>query len=201
VRKNSAAGRRRWKDHLTGHSVPRASGGDPKNFSTLDISGCPELKRICVYGSNLKTLNISKNPFLIELYENPIFHDGDDEAGEMLSCGHDSAYGLYLCVDGAVQIIAGDSISKYNDEWVNGVYYSLSGKASGATGGQWEKDKTGWWYSFHKNALAKKLYLKNTWSKIDGVWYYFDKRGYMVTGNVKIGGKMYYFKSNGVWVK
>lgn len=38
---------------------------------------------------------------------------------------------------------------------------------------------------------------KNTWRQISGKWYWFDARGYMVTGWKSIGGKWYYFQSNG----
>ena len=40
-------------------------------------------------------------------------------------------------------------------------------------------------------------YPKNTWRQISGKWYWFDARGYMVTGWKSIGGKWYYFQSNG----
>ena len=36
-------------------------------------------------------------------------------------------------------------------------------------------------------------YPKNTWRQISGKWYWFDARGYMVTGWKSIGGKWYYF--------
>ena len=60
----------------------------------------------------------------------------------------------------------------------------------------WKKNKIGWWYGD-----TSGWYAKNRWQKIDGKWYYFNARGYMVTGNVKIGGKTYLFDQNGVWVK
>ena len=40
----------------------------------------------------------------------------------------------------------------------------------------WKQEQSGWWYS-----LAGGKYLKNGWAKIDGNWYYFDKKGYAVS--------------------
>ncbi len=34
----------------------------------------------------------------------------------------------------------------------------------------------------------------------NGLWYYMNASGYMVTGRQLIGGKYYTFNSSGVWV-
>ena len=39
-------------------------------------------------------------------------------------------------------------------------------------------------------------YPKNEWMKIDGKWYYFDNRGYMVTGAWQDGR---WLSGNGTW--
>ncbi|MCR4837772.1 MAG: hypothetical protein K5897_02400 [Eubacterium sp.] len=44
------------------------------------------------------------------------------------------------------------------------------GKASG-----WKESPLGWYFS-----LSDGTILKNTWQKIDGVEYTFDKKGYLV---------------------
>lgn len=40
----------------------------------------------------------------------------------------------------------------------------------------------------------KKTYVKNSWKKIGGKWYYFDKKGYLKTGRFQVDGKYYYVK-------
>ena len=41
----------------------------------------------------------------------------------------------------------------------------------------WQQDNVGWWYSLNNGS-----YYKNTEAKINGKWYKFDDRGYMMTG-------------------
>ena len=41
----------------------------------------------------------------------------------------------------------------------------------------WKRDNVGWWYSLNNGS-----YYKNTGAYIDGKWYRFDDRGYMMTG-------------------
>ena len=41
----------------------------------------------------------------------------------------------------------------------------------------WHQDNVGWWYS-----LSNGSYYKNTGAYINGKWYRFDDRGYMMTG-------------------
>ena len=41
---------------------------------------------------------------------------------------------------------------------------------------------------------------KSQWISDGGKWYYVDANGYMVTGKYYIGGKLYSFASNGVWI-
>ena len=41
----------------------------------------------------------------------------------------------------------------------------------------WKRDNVGWWYSLNNGS-----YLKNRGVDIDGKWYRFDDRGYMMTG-------------------
>ena len=50
----------------------------------------------------------------------------------------------------------------------------------------WHQDNIGWWYSLNNGS-----YYKNTGAYIDGKYYKFDSRGYMITGwqyNVYNGG-------------
>ena len=60
------------------------------------------------------------------------------------------------------------------DAYRKGWYVSKNGdwdEKDAVTG--WRKDSTGWRY-----ILANGSYLKDTWKKIDGKWYYFHKNGY-----------------------
>ena len=41
----------------------------------------------------------------------------------------------------------------------------------------WKRDNVGWWYSLNNGS-----YYKNTGAYINGKWYRFDDRGYMMTG-------------------
>jgi len=56
----------------------------------------------------------------------------------------------------------------------------------------WIQDKTGWYY-LDKNGEKIKSKLK----AIDDVKYYFNKKGYMVTGWQEIKKKWYYFNEDG----
>ena len=44
-------------------------------------------------------------------------------------------------------------------------------------------------------------FITNTWKKIDGDWYYFDKDGFAVYGWRKIGGKVYFFDGFGKMIQ
>lgn len=74
-------------------------------------------------------------------------------------------------------------------------YYFTSGEGVMATG--WMKNSKGQKRYFYSNSgVMATGWLKNTSKNIT---YYFDTdTGYMYTGLNRIGGKLYYFKSNGV---
>ncbi len=67
-----------------------------------------------------------------------------------------------------------------------------SSSASTSSSATWKKDATGWWYK-----LPNGSYAKSTFMTIDGEIYYFNSRGYMVTGWQTIDGQKYYFTSSG----
>ena len=60
--------------------------------------------------------------------------------------------------------------------------------------GEWIQDDIGWWYEHSDGS-----YTKCDWEKIDGEWYYFDYKGYMVTGwlHLTSNNQDYYFYSDG----
>ncbi len=62
----------------------------------------------------------------------------------------------------------------------------------------WKKKGNNWQYEDGNNKIVKKK-----WMAIDGRWYYFNKKGNMVTGLKTIKGKTYYFSpaTKGQWRK
>lgn len=70
----------------------------------------------------------------------------------------------------------------------NGGNSGPNGANSNSTGA-WLKDNVGWWY-----INADRSYTINNWQQINGNWYYFDNRGYMMTGWLKspYSGKWYW---------
>ncbi|MBQ9984443.1 MAG: hypothetical protein IJP29_07620 [Lachnospiraceae bacterium] len=59
--------------------------------------------------------------------------------------------------------------------------------------------KVGENYRYTTNEAGTKYY-KNCWKKINGKYYYFNKRGYRKTGWFKYDGKKYYLNKKGVRV-
>lgn len=60
------------------------------------------------------------------------------------------------------------------------------------TTGKWFKNSYGWWFKRPDGS-----YPVSKWEKINGCWYYFDQRGYCVTGWKKLG-QWYYFNADGI---
>lgn len=61
-----------------------------------------------------------------------------------------------------------------------------------ASGGQWQQEAYGWRYTDESGEAAK-----SGWRQIDGLWYHFDRDGYMQTGWQKIGSYYYCLKDTG----
>lgn len=75
-------------------------------------------------------------------------------------------------------------------------YSSSGGKSSGGKGkfggnGKWMKDENGWWYQYEDGTFPAKtwafLLYQNQYE-----WYYFDERGYMLSGWLLMDGVWYY---------
>lgn len=71
---------------------------------------------------------------------------------------------LYENHHAATNLDIGDLV---RDEWEPVPTYTIG----------WHRDDSGWWF-----ADTSHSYLKSEWEKINGCWYYFDERGYAVTG-------------------
>ena len=56
----------------------------------------------------------------------------------------------------------------------------------------WKRDSVGWIWLDSNGSMTKSQWLKD-----GNDWYYLNRDGYMVTGRQSIGGKIYYFNSNG----
>lgn len=56
------------------------------------------------------------------------------------------------------------------------------------------QDNIGWWYRREDGS-----YPANTWwqDPADGIWYYFNEQGYMVTGWIDWNGSRYYCLPSG----
>ena len=79
---------------------------------------------------------------------------------------------------------------------------------------QWMLDAKGWWYQnadgSYPHAEFKKIdgvtyyfngagYMVTGWQQVGGTWYYFNPSGAMVTGWKQVGGIWYYFETSGAW--
>ena len=58
----------------------------------------------------------------------------------------------------------------------------------------WNKDDHGWWY-----ADSTTTYYKSRWAEINGKWYYFDDKGYMLADCLCVddNGSTYYLGADG----
>lgn len=72
----------------------------------------------------------------------------------------------------------------------DGYYVDSTGKYMT---GRWIKDSVGWWYGFPNG-----YYVKDSWQKINGNDYYFNKSGYILTSTWKDD---YYLNSTGEKLK
>ena len=68
----------------------------------------------------------------------------------------------------------------------------LSGTEAVGASARWVQNDKGYRYR-----LADRSYVKNAFYKIGKHTYYFDAKGYRVTGWQKIGKKLYYFTTTG----
>ena len=59
----------------------------------------------------------------------------------------------------------------------------------------WHQDKNGWWYERYDGS-----YPKDQWFAVDNRWYYFDARGYAVTGWFLYDDEWYYLDEKNCWM-
>ena len=71
-------------------------------------------------------------------------------------------------------------------------YYAELKGGTVASGAKWIQETSGkkrWWYRH-----ADGSYTKNGWEKIDGLWYFFDSKGWMKTGWITWKNNKYYLQ-------
>ena len=72
--------------------------------------------------------------------------------------------------------------------------FNLASTSAGKEKAMWLQEKTGqkrWWYRH-----ADGSYTSNGWEKIDNLWYFFDKEGWMKTGWLSWKNNKYYLQKN-----
>lgn len=91
------------------------------------------------------------------------------------------------------------------NQYIKSTNYDTNGKLyyvdkDGAWDGKtykWEKDNKGWWLK----QIDGSWFPKSEWCCIDNKWYYFNEKGYMVTGTKTIDDKIYSFRKDGSLVE
>lgn len=129
------------------------------------------------YSNNIatnNTSNIDDNPNLGTGAEvgNNSNHDSDKDMGAAVQENENPA-------------------TMYSNEWVDGRWYGEDGTQEYAGILSWKCNSTGWW-----TEDTYGWYPVSTWQKIDGVWYYFDSEGYMVSNAWQDG---YWLSESGAW--
>ena len=102
------------------------------------------------------------------LYNNGVMATGWQKIG----------YSWYYFLDGAMQ----------TNQYIGNCYIDKYGVWTSTAKG-WKRNIKGWWFE-----LEGGDYLKDTWMRINGKWYYFDTNGYMLYDCYVDG---YYLKPDG----
>ena len=80
---------------------------------------------------------------------------------------------------------------KASYEWVKGIWYNKDGSQTYKYKAEWKKTAKGWKYVDEAGKFPK-----NTWSRIDGKWYFFDAGGIMESNCYRQG---WYLTKSGAW--
>ena len=91
----------------------------------------------------------------------------------------DTANGVWTTLSFSVKAAddgSDEQNSSYSNEWRDGKWYDKYGRQNYEGTLSWKKNSKGWWV---EDSLG--WYPVSMWQKIDGVWYYFDDSGYMVS--------------------
>ena len=113
-----------------------------------------------------------------------------DKKGWWYDLGHGAYYRkCWQKIDGIWYYFKEDGYMA-SKEWCKGYWLDKNGAWTYQRKAFWRKDRKGWWYG------NGKWYAKDQWQKIDGIWYFFDKNGYMVSGEWISG---YWLDKSGAW--
>lgn len=92
--------------------------------------------------------------------------------------------------------MASDEYIKSADYETNKILYYVekSGEWNGNTY-TWKSNDKGWWLESETG-----WYPISEWCRVDNKWYYFDKKGYIVTGTIQIDGQKCKFGADGALI-
>lgn len=130
----------------------------------------------------------------------------DEETGKWWYKEKDGSYPKngWKTIDGKDYYFDNDGWLR-TDQYIKSANYDTNGKLyyvdkDGVWDGKtykWEKENNKWWLS----QVGGSWFPKSEWCYIDGKWYYFNEKGYMVTGTKTIDGKIYSFRKDGSLVE
>lgn len=114
--------------------------------------------------------------------------------------GHKTTSGLYVLNNTRMKamlievcFVDGTNWNNFNAETIaSAIVEGLTGEvvSNKNTSGEWIQDNTGWWYKHSDGSYTVKDF-----ELIDGEWYYFDYKGYAITGwlHLTSNNNDYYF--------
>ena len=152
-------------------------------LTSLDLSKVKGLKVLYCEHNSMTKLSILQNPCLCTAYNNKT--GAIDEGTSTIYISENGDY--QFSVDNNVSV----SSRVFSHEWFDGKWYNSDGTQTYGYTLKWKHDSKGWWITD-----SSGWYPKNQWQKVDGVWYYFKKNGYMAADEWVKG---YYFNKDGSW--
>ena len=134
-----------------------------------------------------------KSAIVLTLSSSGVWADALADPDEMIFRVNCGSYDAVAFVDGAPANYSGTwTTSAGNSFTFSGSPYGTLNGSIKAGPGKWMHNSIGWWW---KNTDG--TYPKSSWQTIKGVQYYFNSKGYMLTGWLQDGGNWYYFDNSG----
>ncbi len=194
--------------NLSVYNSYKGKGGDCANFVSqcLYAGGFPtdstwykhsvawiNVMRQIKHFSNYGTFLTADNGNILK--GNPVYFDwnGDGTWDHATICVGRNSNGIAI-IDSHTRDLYHSVYSYASYKKLGTIQLRDSGSATATSvSGSWQKNSIGWWY---KNADGS--YPKSTFQSIGGKTYYFDSNGYMKAGWLHLGEEYYYFGSDGV---
>ena len=187
------------RDMLVETELGLMDGEDCVRVMVTNVSDLP-------MGGRLELRKDSKDGMLLDTVElEPIYPD----VTRYISVGINELLGgrkaerivaVLTYADGVVDYVQTNNVSEINISMLPRQLnpYRISGssqnavselwtRASVLTGGTWEQTAAGW-----RLMISSGSYAEGQWALVNGKWYLFDERGYMVSGWKKANGMWYY---------